>query len=484
MNEPLHIAFASPEVAPFVKTGGLADVAAALPRALARRGHRVTVLLPRHGSIPFPPGEFTGSVPVPVDRAHRSAGFYVKEQGEGVRVVFIDHAPFFDRPFPYGVGNRDYEDNWLRFAFFARACLEFFRSRGERPDVFHAHDWQAGLLPVYLKVLYWHDAVLGRAPTVFTIHNIAYQGNFGLDTLNVLGLPGHLATREGLEFHGHVSYLKAGVLFSELLTTVSPTYAREIRTPEHGYGLDGVLRARSADLVGILNGVDYDEWDPRDDPHIAERYSAARPAGKTACKAGLLAAFGLPAELDLPVVGVISRLVHQKGFDLLVAAEDEILRRPLRLVVLGTGDHDVQEGLRVLAARAPERVAVRFAYDPALAHVVEAGADTFLMPSRYEPCGLTQMYSLRYGTVPIVRATGGLVDTVEPWQPARGEGTGFLFEHADVGGLLWGIDQALAAWRDRKGWRRLMRNGMSRDFSWDRAAEAYEAKYRRAMGKV
>jgi starch synthase len=484
MTESLHVAFASPEVAPFVKTGGLADVSAALPKALARRGHRVTVLLPRYGSIPFPPGEFAGSVPVPVDRAHRSAGFYVAEGEEGIRTVFVDHAPFFDRPFPYGVGNRDYEDNRLRFAFFARACLEFFRSRGQRPDVFHAHDWQTGLLPVYLKVLYWHDAVLARVPTVFTIHNLAYQGNFGLDTLEALGLPAHLTAKEGVEFHGHVSYLKAGLLFSEVLTTVSPTYAREITTPEHGYGLDGVLRARSGDLAGILNGVDYEEWDPRVDPHIARPYSATRPAGKAACKADLLAAFSLPAEPELPLLGVISRLVHQKGFDLLVAAGEELLRRPLRLVVLGTGEHDVQAGLRRLAQRAPDRVAVRFAYEPTLAHRIEAGADMFLMPSRYEPCGLTQMYSLRYGTVPVVRATGGLVDTVVPWNPATGEGTGFLFEHADAGGLLWGIDQALDAWRDPKGWRRLMRNGMSRDFSWLRAAGSYEAVYGRAMGQA
>jgi starch synthase len=480
MPGSLHVAFAASEVAPFVKTGGLADVASALPRALTALGHRVTVLLPRYGTIALPPGSFAGAVPVPVDGAHRSAGFYVSEQ-DAVRLVFVDHAEFFDRPFPYGVGNHDYEDNRLRFAFFSRACLEFFRSRGERPDLFHAHDWQTGLLPVYAKALYAHDAVVGRMPVVFTIHNLAYQGNFPSDTLAVLGLPRHLGAPEALEFHGGVGYMKAGLAFSERLPTVSPTYAREIRTPEHGYGLDGVLRARADDLSGILNGVDYDEWDPRVDHFIARRYSAQRPAGKRACKAELLATFGLPAEPDLPLVAVVSRLVHQKGIDLVVGASEDLLRRPLRLVVLGTGEREVQDGFRRLAQRDPARFACRFAYDPVLAHKVEAGADMFLMPSRYEPCGLTQMYSLRYGAVPIVRATGGLRDTVEPWDAARGEGTGFLFAHADGTGLVWALDRALEAWGDARGWRRLMRNGMTRDFSWRRSAEAYETVYRSAI---
>ena len=480
MADSLHIAFAAPEMVPYIKTGGLADVCAALPKALGRLGHRVTVFVPRYGPIGFPPGELVGSVHVPVDAVPRSAGFYRREHAPGVEVVFVEHPPFFDRPTPYGENNRDYPDNGLRFAFFARACLEYFRARGERPDVFHAHDWQTGLLPVYLKAFYWDDPVLRRTPTVMTIHNLAYQGNFGLGLLGMLGLPPHLGTTEAVEFHGWASYLKGGIVFAEMVTTVSPTYAREIQTPEHGYSMDGVLRSRRDDLVGILNGVDYEEWDPRVDPHIAKKYSAAALAGKTACKADLLRTFGLPGGPETPVVGVISRLVYEKGLDLVVGAGEELLRRPLRLIALGTGEPAIQGGFAALAARAPDRVASRFAYNTALAHKIEAGADIFLMPSRSEPCGLTQMYSLRYGTVPIVRATGGLVDTVEDFDPSSGEGTGFRFGPAHPLGVLEGVDRALGAWSDRTAWRGLMKRGMTKDFGWEKSAQKYVEVYRRA----
>jgi len=478
----LHIGFATSEMVPFVKTGGLADISAALPKALARAGHKVTVFLPRYGAIPYPPGDFAGSVHVPVDEVHRSAGFYRQPLGKGLTVVFVEHPPFFDRPGLYGAGHGTSDDR-LRFAFFSRAVIEYFRSRGERPDVFHANDWQTGLLPVYLKSFYWNDPTLYRSPTTFTIHNVAYQGNFAADTVDKLGLPWHLG-RDALEYHGGISYLKGGVLFSEALNAVSPQYSLEIQGPEMAYGFDAIIRSRSADLVGILNGVDYDEWDPREDPHIARNYSAQDLPGKAECKADLLRAFGLPGEPDLPVVGVISRLVHQKGFDIVVRAWHDLLQRPLRLVVLGTGEPEVEAGFRALAARAPDRVAVRLAYDNVLAHKVEAGADMFLMPSRFEPCGLTQMYSLRYGTVPVVRATGGLVDTVEPWDPATRKGTGFRFDHPDGTGMMWAIDRALAAYEDREAWTRLMKNGMARDFSWTRSARAYVELYRRAMAAV
>jgi len=481
MNDSLHVAFVASEMAPFVKTGGLADVIGALPKALAALGHRVTVFLPRYGSIPFPAGQYVGSADVPLDGYGRTAGYFERLLGERVRVIFVEYGPFFDRPNPYGDGGADYGDNRLRFAFFARSALEFFRSRGERPDIFHAHDWQAGLLPVYLKSFYWTDPVLYRSPTVFTIHNLAYQGNFAPDTVSVLGLPWHLGAGEaGLEQNGGISFMKGGLVFSELVTTVSPQYAREIQGPEMGYGLDGVIRSRTEDLRGILNGVDYDDWDPRNDRHIAQQYSPEDMTGKAACKADLLRTFGLPEEPELPIVGVTSRLVHQKGFDVVVRAWYDLLQRPLRMVVLGTGETDVQDGFRALAARAPDRFAAHFAYDNAVAHKIVAGTDMFLMPSRFEPCGLTQMYALRYGTAPIVRATGGLVDTVEPWNPATGTGTGFRFDDADGTALLWAIDQSLAAYADRGAWTRLIRNGMARDFSWERSAREYEAAYVRA----
>ncbi|MGE0453841.1 MAG: glycogen synthase GlgA [Vicinamibacteria bacterium] len=484
MSRKLRIAFAASELVPYVKTGGLADVAAALPKALGKLGHRVSVFVPRYGSIAFPPGEFAGSVHVPVDGLPRSAGFYVRKESRNVETVFVEHPPFFDRwGGPYGNGG-DFEDNRLRFGFFARAVLEYFRSRGERPDLFHANDWQTGLLPVYLKSFYWDDPTLHRCPSVFTIHNIAYQGNFPNDTLGLLGLPWNLASREALEFHGRTSYLKGGVLFSEIPTTVSPQYARDLTTPALAYGFEGILKAREADFVGILNGVDYEEWDPAHDPHIAVNYTARDLSGKAACKADLLRRLGLPEEPALPLVGVVSRLVHQKGIDILADAWWDVVRRPLRLVVLGQGEPEVEAGLRHLAAQDPSRFAVQFGYDNALAHQVEAGADMVLMPSRFEPCGLTQMYSLRYGTVPIVRSTGGLVDTVEPWNSASGSGTGFRFDTADGTGLLWAIDQALAAYAEPHGWKLLQRNGMARDFSWQHQAREYLRVYAQAAQKA
>ena len=276
MSDHLHVAFVTPEMGPFVKTGGLADISAALPKALVRLGHRVTVVLPRYASIPFPPGEFSGSVHVPVDGTARSAGFYRTRTEAGVDVVFVEYPPFYDRPVLYG----DYEDNRLRFAFLARAALEYFRSRGERPSVFHAHDWQTGLVPVFLKAFYWDDPTLHRTPSVFTIHNVAYQGQFGMDTLGLLGLPWNLGSSFALEYHGSISYLKGGTVFAELVNTVSPTYALEIQGPEHGFGFDGVVRSRAGDVVGILNGVDYDEWDPRSDRHVARTYSPEDTVGQ------------------------------------------------------------------------------------------------------------------------------------------------------------------------------------------------------------
>jgi starch synthase len=438
------------------------------------------VILPRYRGTPFPPGEFAGSVHVPVDAIARSAGFHRTRTPAGVDVVFVEYPAFFDRDVIYG----DYDDNRLRFAFLARAALEYFRSRGERPSVFHAHDWQTGLVPVYLKAFYWDDPTLYRMPSVFTIHNVAYQGQFGADTISLLGLPWNLGTTDALEYHGAISYLKGGTVFSELVNTVSPTYALEIQGPEHAFGFDGVVRSRARDVSGILNGVDYDEWDPAVDERIACKYTPADTSGKKACKADLLRAYGLPEFPDLPLVGVTSRLVWQKGFDIVAGAWWDFLQRPLRMVVLGSGDASVQDGLRGLAQRDPDRFAVRFGYDETLAHKIMGGADVFLMPSRSEPCGLTQMYALRYGTIPIVRSTGGLADTVEPLDAARRTGTGFRFDTPDGTGLMWAVDQALAAHRQPAVWKALMRRAMQRDFSWERSAGEYVALYRKAIGRV
>ena len=480
----MRIVYASSEMAPYAKTGGLADVSAALPKALAARGHEVTCFLPRYGSIAFPPGRFIGSVHVPVDSLQRSAGFYERELAPGLRVIFVEHPPFFDRQGLYGDSNGDFGDNEFRFAFFCRAVLEFCRSRGYRPDVFHAHDWQTGLLPVYLKSFYADDPTLHRVPSVFTIHNLAYQGHFSAKTLGPLGLPESLATEDALDWKGNISYMKGGLLFSEVVTTVSPTYANEIQTAEFGQGFEGVVRSRSEDLAGILNGVDYEEWDPRHDPHIRAAYDETDHVGKTLCKRALLEEYGLATEPDLPVIGIISRLVHQKGFDLVTDAMDALLSRGIRMVALGTGEPDVEAGLREFARRDPRRFGVRFQYDAGLAHRIEAGADMILMPSRFEPCGLTQMYSMRYGTIPIVRSTGGLADTVEHFDPKRKKGTGFVFQHADSFGLMWAVDEALKAYAKPGPWTVLMQNAMTRDFSWALSAERYEAVYSRAHTNV
>ena len=480
----MRIVFASSEMAPYAKTGGLADVSASLPKALAARGHDVTCFLPRYGPIAFPPGRFVGSVHVPVDAAQRSAGFYERELAPGLRLVFVEHPPLFERNGIYGDQAGDFGDNEFRFAFFCRAVLEYFRSRGERPDVFHAHDWQTGLIPVYLKAFYADDPTLHRVPSVFTIHNLAYQGQFAASTLGPLGLPESLATEDALGWNGNISYMKGGVLFSEVVTTVSPTYAREIQTDYQGMGLESVVRSRAEDLVGILNGVDYEEWDPRTDPHIAGHFNETEHAGKAACKQALLREYGLGSEPDLPLIGIVSRLVYQKGFDLVAQAIDGLLARGIRMVVLGTGEPEVEAGLREFVHRDPKRFGVRFHYDTGLAHRVEAGADMLLIPSRFEPCGLTQMYSMRYGTSPMVRATGGLADTVEHFDLKKKKGTGFLFQHADVAGLLWAVDEALRAYAKPAAWSTLMRNAMKRDLSWSLSAERYEAVYSRAQSNA
>jgi starch synthase len=480
----MHVVMVASEMAPFAKTGGLADVVGALPKALGRLGHRVSVVLPLYRGIDPRGGERLGELPLAGDPLGRSAGIVARDLGDGVRVLLVEQPYLFDRAGLYGEANRDYPDNHWRFALLAAAALEYQRSRGERPDVFHCHDWQAGLVPVLLKTRYAEDPVLARCATLFTIHNLAYQGRFPLETIAALGLPWHLATTEALEFHGDMSFMKGGLLFSEVLSTVSPQYATEIQGAEMGAGFDGVLRARSADLFGILNGVDYEAWDPSHDPHIARRYSREDLSGKRECKRALLREYGLAEEPELPLLGVTSRLVAAKGLDIVTASWWDLFQRPLRMVVLGSGEPAIEDGFRALAARAPDRFGVRLGYDEPLAHRIEAGADAFLVPSRYEPCGLTQLYSLRYGTPPIVRTTGGLADTVEPFDPATGRGTGFRFDMPDGTGLIWAIDQMLAAYGDPAAWQRLMRNGMARDFSWDRSAEGYVALYELARSKA
>jgi len=400
------------------------------------------------------------------------------ENAAGVRIYLIKADQYFARPNLYGTAAGDYLDNAERFAFLSRAVVALLYHLGP-PDVLHAHDWQTALVPAFLRADSGRYPGLESVRTVFTVHNMGYQGLFWHHDWHLLNLDWRFFTPDYLEFYGKINYLKGGLVWADAITTVSPTYAQEIQTPEFGYGLDGVLRARRAALSGILNGVDYDEWSPERDRFIAARYSADDLKGKAACKADLQATVGLPADAKVPVFGIVSRLADQKGFDLLAAIAPELLQKRLQVVILGSGDTRYQSLFGALAKRFPKRFKVSFTFDEALAHKIEAGSDIFLMPSRYEPCGLNQIYSLRYGTIPIVRATGGLEDTIVDVDATKEDGTGFKFTPYTPAALLSCIERALRAYRARTAWTRLIRNAMRMDFSWDRSAQAYAELYRR-----
>jgi starch synthase len=467
------------EALPFAKTGGLADVVGSLPRALAGLGHEVDVVIPRYRGISA--GEPAGMLAVQHGPQRVEAELFTAS-ARGVRVVFVGHDAYFDRDHVYGTAGHDYADNAERFAFLARAALAWAAGQ-PRYDVVHAHDWQAGLVPVLLMRDYAAHQTLGVVPTVFTIHNVAYQGLFDSSWLPRLGLGWDLLSVDALEFWGRISYLKAGIAFSRTITTVSPGYAREIQTPEYGFGFDGILRYRGHDLVGILNGIDYDRWDPARDPNLPMPFDASNLKGKAAAKRAVLETFGLPmdqATLDRPLVAMISRMVDQKGLDLLAVVADELLRLGPTFVVMGAGERRYEDMWLALAARHPTRVAVRIGYDEGVAHLVHGGADLFLMPSRFEPCGLSQMYAQRYGTVPLVRATGGLSDTVRNLDEASGEGTGFTFDEYSPQALVGTLRWALGLYENRALWQRMQEAGMRQDFSWDRSARRYVAVYEQA----
>jgi starch synthase len=471
----MEILFVASEVAPWSKTGGLGDVAGALPKALAARGHAVSVVAPRYGSIPAAAAGFV----------RREAALRVRGEATAVwvkkgppAVYLVEHERLFgSRPGLYGDGGRDYPDNAERFAFLARAALALPGALQLRPRIVHANDWQTGLVPWLLAHEHGQDPALAGARTVFTIHNLAYQGVFPKEVVPHLGLPWSVFRPEAMEFYDRLGFLKAALTGAHALTTVSPTHAREILTAEGGFGLDPVLRHRRGDLHGILNGIDVAEWDPAKDRHLPAHFSARALAGKGRCKAALQGELGLPVRADVPLVAMVSRLAEQKGVDLLAAALPDLLARDVQLAVLGSGERAYEEALARAARDRPDRMAVRIGFDEGLAHRLEGGADAFLMPSRFEPCGLNQMYSLRYGTVPVVRAVGGLEDTVEDYD-GWNRGTGFKFRDYTPAALLLATRRALDAWRDRRAWRGLVARGMAQDFSWERSAASYEALYR------
>jgi starch synthase len=483
----MQIAFAASECMPFAKTGGLADVVGALPRELVKLQHQVSVYLPfyarvrRH--IEGEPKYLVRSMTIPFRFYNRFVGIVDGGKRDGVQYCFIDCPELFDRKELYGTAGGDYPDNAERFGLFCRAVIEASKLLGV-PDVFHVHDWQAALIPVYLRTVYATDPALSGTATVLTIHNAAYQGKFPPATTEQMLFPWEVFTMDKVEQFDRFNFLKGGVVFSDLLTTVSKKYAEEIQTKEFGEQLEGVLLRRGADLHGILNGVDYTLWNPAMDGNLAAHYTSQNLAGKQTCRADLLHAFGLEKIAETtPVIGIVSRLATQKGFGIVAKIVEELADRDVAVVALGTGDAYYENLFRGWAFRHPATVSVQIRYDDALAHKIEAGADMFLMPSLYEPCGLNQIYSLKYGTVPIVRATGGLDDTIEEWNAEKGTGTGFKFAGFDPKDLLVEIDRAIEAFHDKKGWTRLMRNGMARDYCWSGPAKEYAKVYEEAAQK-
>ena len=470
-----RVLMVTPEATPFAKTGGLADVLGALPAALHAAGHQVAVVMPWYRSVRLAssPKEAFRDLRVTLGpHEYRVNIFETVERG--VTFYLISCPPLFDRPGLYGEHSVDYPDNHIRFGLFCRAALDVMRHLF-LPDVLHCHDWQSALTPIFLRYVFAGDPTFHGIRVLFTIHNLGYQGLFPPEALFDLGIGRDVFQPNVLEFFGRVNLLMGGLHFSDAINTVSRGYAREIQTPEFGFGLDAFLRARSHRLSGIVNGVDYAEWSPEKDVNIARNYSASNLAGKAMCKRALLEQFKLPTgDLTKPVIGMVSRMVNQKGFDLLADAADELLAEDVMLTVLGSGEPAYEKLFRDLAAAHPGKVGVQIGYDDALAHRIEAGADMFLMPSYYEPCGLNQIYSLRYGTVPIVRAVGGLDDTID-------DTTGFKFHEYTGAALMTAVCRAIAVFADRKRWEEMMLRGMRQDFSWDYAAGQYAALYRRLL---
>lgn len=488
----MKILLVSSEVVPFAKTGGLADVAGALPAAIAALGHDVRIAMPLYRGIDK--ARF-GLRPilreVDVHFPHATVRGYVQRAdlpSTSIPAYFIQQEGYFDRPQLYGENGQDYPDNPERFAFFSMAVLWMLKGLDWQPDLIHCNDWQTALIPTYLL----HHAEISKDPfykplrTLYTIHNLAYQCGVGSDWLSRLALPESLFHPEGMEFYGKINFMKAGILYSDHVSTVSRQYAREIRTPEYGCGLDGVLSSRAAHLTGILNGIDYSVWNPEVDALIPAQYSAVNLKGKEKCKAALQKRFDLPLKPATPIIGMISRLADQKGFDLVAEVLDDLMKLDLQLVILGTGEPNYHDLLKKVVENYPKRIGVLLGFDNQLAHWIEAGADMFLMPSRYEPCGLNQLYSLKYGTIPIVRKTGGLADSIANATPSSIKsrtGNGFVFEEYSGKRMLDAVTRAVKLYKaNPRAWAALVQNAMSCDFSWNNSAREYQKLYKKILG--
>ena len=484
MARKLKILLASSEVYPFAKTGGLADIAGSLPKALKQLGHDVRVLMPKHKSVaqcPLGLRPMGLDVNIAMDGTRKKGFLYASHLNGEVPVYFVANESYFSRDPIYGTRHGDYPDNAERFIFFCRSVLEVCKSLGFQPDIIHCNDWQTGLVPVYLKTVYAKDKWFKNTRTIFSIHNLGYQGNFASFEMKTAGLPFSLFKPEGVEFYNHFSFLKSALIFADLLTTVSPTYAKEIQTKAYGFKMDGVLRQRSKDLFGILNGVDYQEWDPEFDPGLEKNYSTENIAGKLACKRKLADLFSLRVEDDTPVLAMVTRLSSQKGIDLVIEILDDLLEKGAAFVLLGSGDSMYEDYFLKIKKQYPDKVGVRIGFDEKLAHQILAGSDILLMPSQYEPCGLTQMYSLKYGAVPVVRAVGGLGDSIKEFNRKTFRGTGFKFKKFTPEDLHHTIQKALSVYRKKDQWQKLTLNAMTANLGWDRAAKKYCQLYRRAL---
>ncbi len=475
----MNILFAVSEATPFAKTGGLADVAGALPTALAERGHQVHLFLPLYREIKEQEKELhemaTISVPMGTEQLFGSI-VNLPSKHPNLSISMVRQDDFFDRPFLYGPADKEYPDNGMRFIFFCRAVLEAVAALELKIDIYHAHDWQTALIPVYLKTLY-KDLPLYQGGSLFTIHNLGYQGIQSKELMPLTGLDWAEFTFDRLEFFDHLNLLKGGLVYADALNTVSQAYSREILQAEFGFGLETVLQQRRDDLYGILNGVDYQEWNPADDPFISNHFRLGRMAGKKSCKTKLTSAFNLPHKNQQPLIGMVSRLVTQKGFDLILPLLKRVAEIKAQFIFLGTGDPEIEDALAKLARQHPTQIAFIRGYDNRLAHLIEAGADIFLMPSHYEPCGLNQMYSLRYGTAPLVRAVGGLDDSITSFNPKTGRGNGFKFKEYTHTALEQTPKEALQLYHEPQLWRKLRQNGMRNDFSWTQSAAKYEELY-------
>jgi starch synthase len=483
----MKVLFASSEVVPFAKTGGLADVSGALPVNLNSSGCDVRVITPFYRMTlksDLQRNLLIDNIEVQVgDRT------YFGQVWEGllkssVPLYLVRCDEFFDRDQLYGTPQRDYHDNAERFIFFCRIAFETCTKLGFSPDIIHCNDWQTGLIPAYIKSIYKDNPFFSSTATVFTVHNVAYQGLFKKEKFNLTGLPSYFFDINGLEYWGKMSLMKSALIYSDVINTVSKKYSQEIQTEEYGYGLERVLLSRKDDLYGILNGVDYEEWNPLQDRFISKHYSVKNLLGKKACKKDLLNEYKLPSDMiDTPLIGSISRLADQKGFDLLAEVMDELMELDLGFVLLGTGEQKYHELFTNIGKKYQGKAGIMIAYDNRIAHKIEAGCDMFLMPSQYEPCGLNQIYSLKYGTVPIVRATGGLDDTIQDYDMNTGKGTGFKFKEYLPEEFLNSIKRALSLYKDKKRWKNLIKNCMACDFSWEKSAQEYIELYKTARAK-